>query len=74
MFGDILQMMTAGKTVEYNGEQCILVANTMMQTADKRALFLAIRADDTFPAQTYVIPAAPDVHLRSGGQVGTDAA
>lgn len=65
MFGDMLQMMTAGKTVEYNGEQWILISNTMMRTTDERALFVAIRATDTFPAQTYVIPAAPDVHLRS---------
>ena len=59
MFGDIFQMMTAGTQVEYNGEQWILIANTMMQTADKLALFVAIRATDTFPAQTYVIPVAP---------------
>ncbi|GAB3368012.1 MULTISPECIES: hypothetical protein [Giesbergeria] len=65
MFGDMLQIMTAGKQVEYNGERWILVSNTMMQTTDKQALFVAIRATDTFPAQTYVIPAAPDAHLRS---------
>jgi hypothetical protein len=65
MFGEMLQMMTAGKLVEYNGEQWILISNTLMQTTDKRALFVAIRASGTFPAQTYVIPAAPDVHFFS---------
>ena len=69
MFGEILQMMTAGKQIEYNGEQWILISNTMMQTTDKQALFLAIRANDTFPAQTFVIPAAADSHLRSNAGV-----
>lgn len=68
MFGDMLQKMTAGKTVEYNGEKWILISNTMLQTADKRALFVAIRSTDTFPAQTFVIPAAADVHLRGNAQ------
>ena len=65
MFGGMLQMMTAGKQVQYNGETWILVQNTMMQTADKQALFVAIRANDTFPAKTFVIPASADSHLRA---------
>lgn len=65
MFGDILQKMTDGKRVEYDGEQWILISNTLMQTTDKQALFVAIRATDTFPAQTYVIPAMPAAHLHS---------
>lgn len=65
MFADMLQTMTAGKTVEYNGEQWILISNTLLQTTDKQTLFVAIRANDEFPAQTYVIAAAPDAHLRN---------
>jgi hypothetical protein len=64
MFGEVLQMMTAGKQIEYNGDQWILISNTMMQTTDKQALFVAILANDTFPAQMFVIPAAADSHMR----------
>jgi len=72
MLGDLLQMLTAGKRVEYNGETWILVQNTLLQTADKQALFLAVRATDALPAQTFIIPAAADSHLRPSAERGCD--
>lgn len=67
MFGTFgaLQSMTAGKIVEYNGEKWVLIQNTLMQTQDKQALFVAVKANDVFPAQMYVIPAPADSHLRT---------
>lgn len=60
----ILQGMTAGKIVEFQGEKWMLISNTHLQTKDGQALFVAVRADSTFPAQTHVIPAPADAHLR----------
>lgn len=61
MFGGLNQLMVAGKRVEYNGESWVLISNTGMKTTDEESVFLAIRANDTFPAQTYAIPVSNKV-------------
>ena len=64
MFGDLLQSLTAGKQVEYENEQWILLHNTLLRTNDGESLFLAVKAGDSMPAQTYLIPAPSDIHLQ----------
>lgn len=60
---DILQTMTAGKRIEYDGEEWILISNTLLKTEDGRALFVAIKAGATFPAEAFIIPGDASVHL-----------
>ena len=64
MFGAILQSMTGGLLIDYAGESWILIQNTMIPATDNRVLCVAIRADATFPAPTFIIPAPAGTHLR----------
>jgi hypothetical protein len=61
----VLQAMTAGKRVEYKGERYILLQNMLLSMPGSgETIFLAIREDAEFPAQTYVIPCPSDIHLK----------
>jgi hypothetical protein len=61
--GEIAQMMTCGKAIEYQGEQWILLQHLATYHTGEMAIYLAVKSNTDMPAAVHVITAPAVLNL-----------